>query len=131
MSVVVTKRFGSIAALIVPVVALTLAADPGSAASHRQHHTIPAANPRETDTSVTGTLPAKPQREPVVAARPDDEVLPPPFHLPSAPRSRVRDCGLKWQAMKSPGEVGEAIWRDFATRCLAAATGPFDKHSGP
>ena len=40
----------------------------------------------------------------------------------------MRDCGMKWQAMKMSGEAGDDIWRAYASRCLAAANGPFDKH---
>ena len=113
---------------------LVLAAgvDEGSATAHRPHRNVPAASTRDTDTSATGTLPTKPPqgREPQhPVADDDDKPLPPPFHLPQASRTRMRDCGLKWQAMKESGEAGEQIWRDFATRCLAAANGPLDKRS--
>lgn len=56
-----------------------------------------------------------------------DEDTPPPFNLPAASRKRVRECSDKWQSMKMSDEVGDGIWRDFATRCLAAKNGPFEK----
>ena len=54
----------------------------------------------------------------------DAGVLPPPFTLPKAPRARMRACGHKWEAMKQVGATGDDIWRDFATKCLAAKDDP-------
>lgn len=50
----------------------------------------------------------------------DEEALPPLFNLPDATRTRMRRCGEKWRAIKMAGDAGEEIWRDFATKCLAA-----------
>ena len=127
-----TGRLGislCLGALTTAVIA-TAFVDGAQAAAHKHRQTV-APQTRDTDTSSTATIPSKaPQPMPVPdPTAKDDDALPPPFHLPTASRQRMRDCGLKWQAMKTSGEVGEDIWRDFATRCLAAASGPFDKHS--
>ena len=100
-------------------------------AAPRKHRQTVAPATRDTDTSSTAAIPSKAPQQPSVpdpTAR-DDDALPPPFHLPTASRQRMRDCGLQWQAMKTSGEAGEQIWRDFASQCLAAANGPFDKRS--
>ena len=99
-------------------------------ASQHKHRQTNAPTTRDTDTSSTAAIPSKsPEKAVPDPTAKDDDVLPTPFRLPTASRQRMRDCGLKWQAMKSSGEVGEEIWRDFATRCLAVSNGPFEKRS--
>lgn len=111
--------------------ALLVASASGGAVSanpHRSHHAQPVPAARDTDTLTTAAIPAGPAAHPSDAtAKAGADTLPPPFRLPAASHARVRDCGRKWQAMKMSGEAGDDIWRDFATRCLAAASGPFEK----
>lgn len=112
--------------------AAALASTMSAHAATAQHKHRPAAAPttRDTDTTSTGGIrPKAPEMAVPDPAAKDIGPLPAPFHLPTASRQRMRDCGLKWQAMKESGEAGEDIWRDFATRCLAASSGPFDKRS--
>ena len=124
-----TPKSGLLALAVTLVVAA--GACPGWAATHKVHHSVPVASTRDTDTSATGTVATEsPRKHAAQVPRAGDvETLPPLFHLPQASRARMRDCGLKWQTMKDSGESGEKIWRDFATQCLAAANGPFDKRS--
>jgi hypothetical protein len=61
------------------------------------------------------------------APAPEDETLPKPFNLPSAPRSRMKTCGERWQSIKMAGQAADETWREFATKCLAekdASQGP-------
>ncbi len=67
---------------------------------------------------MTATIPVPATPAPLVA---DKDGNYPQFHLPSAPRTRMRQCGLKWQDMKLAGHSGDETWREFATQCLAAA----------
>ena len=127
-------RFRSLARICAPAIAVALSVttstDVALAAPHKHRQTV-APTTRDTDTSTTAAIPSKAPQQKLVPdpTAKDDEELPPPFRLPTASRQRMRDCGLKWQTMKTSGEVGEEIWRDFATRCLAAADSPFDKRS--
>ena len=73
----------------------------------------------------TGSI--SPNMQPPAA---DADVLPPPFTLPKASRDRMRACGHKWESMKEAGTTGDDIWRDFATKCLAAADDPVIKADG-
>ena len=84
------------------------------------------APPNHIAPDTTASIPLKPTSKAVAA--PSDEALPTPFNLPTASRSRVRECGDKWQSIKLSGQAGDRIWRDFATGCLAAKTGPFETH---
>ncbi len=119
--------------ITISVVALiaTASAEVALAAAPHKHRQTVAPATRDTDTSSTAAIPSRGPQQPSVPdpTAKDDDVLPPSFHLPTASRQRMRDCGLQWQGMKTSGEAGEQIWRDFATRCLAAASGPFDKRS--
>ena len=118
----------SIAAVLIVGSGVGLAHVAAAATSHKPRHTPPAPTVREVEPETTATIPSEPAtRPPATAAKADNEQLPPPFHLPNASRARMRDCGLKWQAMKVSGEAGDDIWRDYATRCLAATNGPLDK----
>ena len=123
-------------AAIVAVQVTSASAAPPAPPAHKHRQSV-TPQTRDADPSTTATIPPKaasqkppPLQKPIPdPTAPDNDALPPPFHLPTASRERMRDCGLKWQAMKASGEAGEEIWRDFATRCLAAASGPLDKHS--
>ena len=111
--------------MIVGCLALIGSAGAGFAPSPRKvpsHHGPTSRLAPDT----TGSIPSKPGAKPATAASDSDEALPDPFYLPTASRARVRDCGEKWQQIKLSGQVGEMIWRDFATTCLASKTGPFD-----
>ena len=100
------------------------------ATAHKPRRVPPAPTSQEVAPDITAAIVkrpiARPSDPPAAPAKADDITLPAPFHLPVASRGRVRHCGLKWQAMKMSGEAGDDIWRDFATRCLAAANGPLE-----
>ena len=125
------RRIECLSAATSLVVALVLAGPAAAATARKPRHAPAVPASREIAPDVTATIvkrlverPADPASAPTKA---DDTPLPPPFRLPVASRARVRDCGLRWQAMKMSGEADDDIWRDFATRCLAAANGPLDK----
>ena len=102
------------------VVGRVALADPGGhkASSHRS---VPATVTRSAP-DITGAIaPAKGQPQPAAV---DDGVLPPPFTLPKASRNRMRACGHKWESLKEAGATGDDIWRDFASKCLAAKADP-------
>ena len=79
------------------------------------------ATPARSAPDMTATIPSR-TVPPGGAA--EDEPLPPPVQLPKASRARMRACGETWEGMKQSGQAGDDIWRDFATKCLAAKGPP-------
>ncbi len=106
------------------LVALIVVATCGSALADSVSHkaqsrrSVPATVAHSAP-DTTGAIPANLQ--PSTA---DANVLPSPFTLPKASRARMRACGRKWESMKQVGTTGDDIWRDFATKCLAAKDDP-------
>ena len=74
------------------------------------------ARPLRTAPDVTATI-AKPSM-PVPLPPRSEDVIPPPFKLPTATRARVRACGEAWRDMKLAGTTRDDDWRDFAMTCL-------------
>ena len=93
-------------------------------ASHKAHRSVPATVARSAP-DTTGAIPAA-----VQPPSAETDVLPPPFTLPKASRARMRACGHQWESMKRAGATGDDIWRDFATKCLAAKDDPVIKADG-
>ena len=92
--------------------------------NHKARRSVPATVARSAP-DTTGAIPTAIQPPPT-----DTDVLPPPFTLPKASRARMRACGHQWEAMKQAGATGDDIWRDFATKCLAAKDDPVIKADG-
>lgn len=99
-------------------------------ASRKGHHGQSVVPTHDFAPDTTATIPSKlpPKAPSPTASQNDDETVPVPFHLPPASRARMRECGEKWRDMKMSGDVGEEIWRTFATHCLANS-GPLEKRS--
>lgn len=95
-----------------------------------QAETTPRKQGKRGPQAAVHTVPDGPGIKPPQAPpsdQADDQGLLVPFVLPTATRARMHDCGRKWQSMKMSGDAGDEIWRDFAKKCLAAKSGPFDK----
>ena len=118
---------------IVGVILLAFGSFGGSlAASRKGRRPHPQVSLSDTAPDTTSTIAAKGSRAatgPLGGVGQDDDTLPPLFHLPTASRARMRECGEKWQRMKMSGDVGEEIWRRFATSCLAEADKAAEKPS--
>ena len=121
------SRSWRVLTLVPTLVALTVTTLGVSVAEpvyHKAHRSVPATVARSAP-DTTGSI--SPNMQPPAAGA---DVLPPPFTLPKASRARMRACGHKWESMKEAGTTGDDIWRDFATKCLAAVDDPVIKADG-
>ncbi len=109
-----TARFGL---LFVALTGWLCVQDAAAETVSRARRSVPA-RPLKTAPDVTATI-AKPS-VPAPRSLPleSEDVIPPPFKLPSATRARVRACGEAWRDMKLAGTTLDDDWRDFALKCL-------------
>lgn len=109
-----TARFGL---LLVALTGWLCAQDAAAETVPKARRSVPA-RPFRTAPDVTATIgkPSAPVPHPLPLE--SEDVVPPPFKLPTATRARVRACGEAWRDMKLAGTTLDDDWRDFAMKCL-------------
>lgn len=101
------------ALLVFAFIALTTA----SGLAQTRDTPIPPRRPASLAQDPTPAPTLAPPPAPAPAAAPGPRDAEPP-RLPQASRERMRECGLKWEAMKRAGKEGTLTWRSFAMKCL-------------
>lgn len=85
--------------------------------AHKARRIVPA-HILKTAPDVTATIAKSSVPAPRALPFQSEDVVPPPFKLPSATRARVRACGEAWRDKKLAGTTLDDDWRDFALKCL-------------